>query len=76
MKENKSNNDKQGRGYVEYTLLAMVGTQLVVSIFIGFGMGYWIDGLFDSRPLFMLIFTVFGVAAGFFNVYRELKKAK
>lgn len=54
----------------------MVGTQLVVSIFIGFGIGYWLDGLLGTRPLLMLVFTIFGVAAGFFNVYRELKKAK
>ena len=76
MKENKSNDSGKGTGYVEYTLLAMVGTQLVVSIFIGFGIGYWLDGLLGTRPLLMLVFTIFGVAAGFFNVYRELKKAK
>jgi len=70
-----SNNGGKGKGYVEYALLAMVGTQLVVSIFIGFGIGYWLDGLLGTRPLLMLIFTFFGVAAGFFNVYRELKKA-
>lgn len=76
MNENRSNNDGKGKGYVEYALLAMVGTQLVVSIFIGFGIGYWLDGLLGTRPLLMLIFTIFGVAAGFFNVYRELKKAR
>ncbi len=76
MKENRNGNDGKGKGYVEYALLAMVGTQLVVSIFIGFGIGYWLDRLFGTSPLIMLIFMFFGVAAGFFNVYRELKKAK
>ena len=76
MKENSSNKDSKGKSYVEFALLAMVGTQLVVSIFIGFGIGYWLDGLFGTRPMLMLLFMILGVAAGFFNVYRELKKAK
>lgn len=76
MKENKSRKDGKGRGYIEYTIVAMVGTQLVVSIFIGFGVGYWLDGKFDTRPVFMLLLTFLGVAAGFINVYKVLKKAK
>ena len=56
--------------------MAMVGTQLVVSIFIGFGIGYWLDGLLGTRPLLMLLFVVLGVAAGFVNIYRQLKKVK
>lgn len=76
MKENKSRKDGKGRGYIEYTIVAMVGTQLVVSIFIGFGVGYWLDGKFNTRPVFMLLLTFLGVAAGFINVYNVLKKAK
>lgn len=76
MKENSRKKDGKGKSYVEFALLAMVGTQLVVSIFIGFGIGYWLDGLFGTRPMLMLLFMILGVAAGFFNVYRELKKAK
>ena len=76
MKENSSNKDGKGKTYVEFTLLAMVGTQLVVSIFVGFGIGYWLDSLLDTRPVLMLLFMILGVAAGFVNVYRQLKKAK
>lgn len=76
LKKNRSDSGGKGKGYVEYAQLAMVGTQLVVSIFIGFGVGYWLDQMFGTSPLLMLIFMFFGVAAGFFNVYRELKKAR
>lgn len=76
MKENRSKREGKGKGYVEYTMLAMVGTQLVVSIFIGFGIGLWLDGQIGTSPLFLLIFTFLGVAAGFYNVYKLLKKAK
>ena len=76
MKENSSNKDGKGKSYVEFALMAMVGTQLVVSVFIGFGIVYWLDSLLGTRPVLMLLFLVLGVAAGFFNVYRELKKAR
>lgn len=56
--------------------MASVGTQLVVSIFIGFGVGLWLDKLLNTSPLFMILFILFGVAAGFFNVYRTIKKER
>ena len=65
--------DGKGANYVEFTLLGMVGTQLVVSMAIGFGFGYWLDGLLGTRPLLMLVFGIFGVSAGFLNVYRTIK---
>ena len=69
-------NKKRGSSYIEFALLGMVGTQLVASIFIGFGVGYWLDKLFNTSPVFLLLFTFFGVAAGFLNVYRMIKKER
>lgn len=51
-------------------LLGTVGVQLAVSIVIGFLMGLGLDRWLDTGPLFMLVFLVFGVVAGFLNVYR------
>ncbi|MBI5178217.1 MAG: AtpZ/AtpI family protein [Nitrospinae bacterium] len=67
------NKDKRPN-YVEYTLLAGVGTQLAVSIFVGFGVGYWLDKWLGTRPVFMVVFLLLGVAAGFLNVYRTVRK--
>lgn len=39
-------------------------TELVVGLLMGFGIGYGIDYLADTRPWFMLIFTMLGFAAG------------
>jgi len=53
-----------------------IGITFAASVFIGFGMGYWIDvKLFAGRtkPWFMLIFLCFGVASGFLNLYRLAK---
>jgi ATP synthase protein I len=69
--------DKKDRSsYVEYTMLASVGTQLVVSTFLGFGMGYWLDKKLGTSPALTIIFVVLGVAAGFLNVYRAVNKGR
>lgn len=47
-----------------------VGFQVAFSIFIGLGIGVWLDNRFDTFPWLALIFMVFGIAAGFLNYYR------
>lgn len=59
---------------MELTVLGSVGTQLVVSVFIGFGMGYWLDKQLGTRPVLMVVFILLGVAAGFLNVYRTVAR--
>lgn len=65
---------KRGPGYMELAVLGSVGTQLVVSVFIGFGIGYWLDKHLGTRPVLMLVFMLLGVASGFLNVYRTVAR--
>ncbi len=72
-------NDEQGspdngRPYRQIYMLTTVGTQLVVSIALGVGFGLWLDGKFGTKPWLMLLFLIFGVIAGFRNVYRMAVK--
>lgn len=46
-----------------------VGTEIVASTMLGLGGGYLLDRWLDTRPLFLLVFFAFGVAAGFINLY-------
>lgn len=46
------------------------GVELVGAIFLPTAIGYFIDGYFDTRPLFMLILFFLGICTGFYNVYR------
>ncbi len=46
-----------------------VGTEIVASTMIGLGIGFFLDRWLDTRPLFLLIFAIFGLAAGFINLY-------
>jgi ATP synthase protein I len=46
------------------------GSELTAGVLVGCGIGYLIDRLFDTSPLFLIIFMMFGMATGFWNVYR------
>ena len=58
-----------------YTL-ATVGINIVVATFIGLGMGWLLDHKFfprffhwESQPIFTLVFLLFGIIAGFRNIF-------
>jgi len=53
-----------------------IGFQVAFSIFIGLGIGVWLDSRFGTFPWLALLFLVFGVAAGFLNYYRFAVKQK
>lgn len=47
-----------------------IGTELVAALVIGVGIGLLLDSWLGTKPWFMLVFFLFGAAAGMFNVYR------
>ncbi len=50
-----------------------LATELVVGVGVGIFIGWWLDRLFDTQPVFILIFFVLGIAAGILNVVRTAK---
>ena len=51
-----------------------VGIQLVLCTFIGIGIGWYLDKRFHAAPVFLIIFMLLGIGAGFINVFRTLNK--
>lgn len=53
---------------------------MVAATLIGLAMGYYLDKWLGTSPWLTLIFLVFGIVAGFRNIYiltdRELKRQK
>ncbi len=52
--------------------LSTVGIALVAATFIGLGIGYAMDRWLGTSPWLTMLFTLFGIAAGFLNLFREL----
>jgi ATP synthase protein I len=60
--------------------LSSLGISMVAATLIGLAMGYYLDKWLETSPWFTLIFLVFGIIAGFRNIYilteRELKRQR
>lgn len=50
-----------------------LSTELVVAVFVGLVMGLGIDWFFGTKPFGLFIFLAFGIAAGFYNVFRTAR---
>ena len=56
--------------------LSTVGLSMAFSIAIGAALGYYLDKKFGTDPWLFFIFTGFGIAAAFRNLYLMYKKSK
>ncbi len=54
---------------------ASIGINLVAATFIGFFIGLYLDKFFSTSPWLMLIFLIFGIVAGFKNIFEQTKRA-
>jgi len=52
--------------------LSTIGVTLVAATAIGLAIGYGLDGWIGTSPWLTLVFTLFGIAAGFINLFRDL----
>jgi ATP synthase protein I len=66
---------KQLRQASTWLQVSIVGIQFPVAILIGFFWGRWMDKVFGTWPWLTLIFSVFGITAGFVNLFRITAQA-
>lgn len=52
----------------------MMGIHLVSGVIVGIVMGYYLDKFFDTKPWLTLVFLVFGIIAGYRNMFREMAR--
>ncbi len=55
--------------------VSIVGIQFPVAIALGFFFGRWLDAHLGTHPWLTAIFSVFGIAAGFVNLFRITAQA-
>jgi ATP synthase protein I len=51
-----------------------LGASIVLAIFIGFGIGYWLDNVLGTSPYLKIVFFFFGIGAAARNVWIEVRK--
>ncbi len=52
--------------------LSTVGVALVAATAIGLAIGYGLDRWLGTAPWLTMVFTLFGIVAGFLNLFRDL----
>lgn len=57
-------------------VLSTVGITMVVATVIGFYIGHWLDRVFGTAPWLTLVFLLFGLVAGFKNLFDYAKKVQ
>jgi ATP synthase protein I len=65
-----------GKTIRELGYFASLGMSVALSIFIGLGLGLWLDKKFDTNPVLMFVGLILGIVAGFSNIVRAGKKGK
>ena len=61
----------------EFAYFSSLGLQVALSIFIGLGIGLFLDRrVFGTSPWFTLIFLGLGIAAGFRNIGLAIRKTR
>ena len=69
-------NEEVKRLFRALAFLSSIGIAMALSIFIGAGIGYYLDKYFGTRPYFSYIFLGLGIAAAFRSLYVLYKRGK
>jgi ATP synthase protein I len=69
-----SDQGEKRKDFAKLTRLSSIGITFILCSFIGFSIGYYIDTLIHTKPIFMIVFIIVGTLAGFLNAYRTITK--
>ena len=58
----------------QFASYSTLGLEMGLSVAVGVGIGYYLDKWLKTAPWFLIIFIIFGVAAGFRSLYRAVKR--
>ena len=70
LKKPKKNNNKNNG----YSIGLKISLDLISSIIVGALIGYGLDNIFLTKPVFFIIFLVLGIITGFYSLFKTMKK--
>jgi len=76
MPESKKPSKGAGKYVRQVGLLGTVPILLAVGPVVGFVIGRWLDGKFDTEPYLMIVFLIFGFIASGKEVWKIIKQAE
>lgn len=76
LKEPAAVKDHSEEHYSQAQLAWRMVIELVAGLSIGFGIGYGLDSLFGTMPIFLVLFIFFGLAAGVKTMMRSANEVQ
>tara|TARA_B100001121_G_scaffold277458_1_gene267396 strand:- start:376 stop:666 length:291 start_codon:yes stop_codon:yes gene_type:complete len=73
LREKDITNDNKRKGVFLGNAFKL-GSELVAAVVVGTIIGFILDNWFDTKPILIIIFFLFGAAAGIKNVFRAAKR--
>ncbi len=70
----KNNNLKNNRKESGAGFGFKISTEIIAALVVGVGIGLIVDNYFNTKPIGLIIFFIFGAFAGFLNVYRVMRR--
>ena len=61
--------------WAKYLSSASIGIEMGAALVVGMAIGWFLDRTFGTKPWFLVIFTAFGIVAGFRNMIVAARKA-
>ena len=57
-----------------YSIGLKISLDLISSIIVGALIGFGLDKIFLTKPVFFIIFLVLGIITGFYSIFKTVKK--
>ena len=57
-----------------FGLVMQLGLVIIACVLIGLGIGLFLDKFFKTNGVFVVIFLIMGIIAGFMNVYKDIMR--
>jgi F0F1-type ATP synthase assembly protein I len=70
LKKQKTNHYKNNG----YSIGLKISLDLISSIVVGTLIGFGLDKIFSTKPVFFIIFLVLGIITGFYSLFKTVKK--
>ena len=75
MSAKSTKDDDNDRGLMPIWRLSSIGIEMAVAVFIGFGIGHYLDKWLGTDPWMMIVFVLLGIAAGFKGMVAAAREA-
>lgn len=65
---------EKGHPLENLALISQIGITMITPIIMGLYLGKLIDNKFNTQPIFLFVFIIMGVIAGFMNIFKIATK--